>query len=57
MHDVATKELQYVQSSMDAPNTHTPSPDYTPDDGDIADTDMSPEARSLIRSSWPDQPS
>jgi hypothetical protein len=52
MHDVAEKELQYVQGSMDSPKgTYTPSPGYTPDDGYIKDSDMSPEARSLIRSS------
>lgn len=53
MHDVAEKELLYVQGSMDAPKGtyagYTPSPGYTPDDGYIADTDMSPEARNLLR--------
>jgi hypothetical protein len=51
MHDVATKELEYVQggSSMDESRGYTPSPGYTPDDGYMADTEMSPEARSLIR--------
>ena len=59
MHDVATKELQYVQGSMDVPKgSYTPSPGYTPDDGFMAgDSDMSPEARSLIHRRQPDQAS
>lgn len=63
MHDVATKELEYVQgASMDElrgraaeeGGRYTPSPGYTPDDGYMApegpsDDVISPEAKNIAR--------
>jgi len=67
MHDVATKELEYVQGasledlqgrSVDNCGSYTPSPGYTPDDGYMAPTGpeddvISPEAQSIARSDSP----
>eukprot|EP00892_Ulva_mutabilis_P011331 jgi/Ulvmu1/8570/UM045_0012.1 len=71
MHDVATKELEYVQgASMDelrgraseaGGGGYTPSPGYTPDDGYMAppgptDDVISPEAQSIARSDFGEPP-
>lgn len=57
MHDVATKELEYVQGYGDSiDEAYLPSPGFTPEDGYMVDSDgnvpddaMSPEARDLLR--------
>lgn len=56
MHDVATKELEYVRGYGDSiDEAYLPSPGFTPEDGYIPDSNgnvpddaMSPEARDLL---------
>jgi hypothetical protein len=52
VHDVATKELEYVQGYGDSfDEAYIPSPGFSPGDtrSGLPDSAMSPEARALIR--------